>query len=161
MCLVSSCSSVYSLTPAAFLLPIAEAAYPCCVAIVTEYRDNCHGISGQLPRNIETTVTQHEQPVLQLLFCPSLTGRMPILQWLFAHFPLPPCPSLPSSPPIFRCQSSCPKAGSPPRSSLPSATSRGSPLPRNPVKTEVANNKKCCYWAFYFVMLMILLTFAS
>ena len=70
VCLVSSCSSVYSLTPAAFLLPIAEAAYPCCVAIVTEYRDNCHGISGQLPRNIETTVTQHE---------------LPVLQWLFAH----------------------------------------------------------------------------
>ena len=47
--------------------------------------------------------------------------------WLFAHFPLPPCPSLPSSPSIFRSQSSCPKAGTPPRSSLPSATSKGFP----------------------------------
>ena len=62
------------------------------VTTVTEYRDNCHGISRQLSQNIVPTVTQHEMPIFQWLLayhwqagCPFSNGCLPISRRLPAH----------------------------------------------------------------------------
>ena len=36
-------------------------AFPTSVTIATEYRDNCHGISRQLARNIVTVATDYKE----------------------------------------------------------------------------------------------------
>lgn len=100
--------------------------------------------------------------------CPFFNGCLPIIDGPDAHFTMAVCPFSAASLPIIAklpAHLPLPVFLSKGRQPAPLQSSvgnlEGSSLPRNPVKTEVANNKKCCYWAFYFVMLMILLTFAS
>jgi len=78
--------------------------------------------------------------------CPFSAASLPIIAKLPAHLPLP----------VFLSKGRHP---APLQSSV--GNLEGSSLPRNPVETEAANNKKCCYWAFYFEILLNLRNFAS
>lgn len=78
--------------------------------------------------------------------CPFSAASLPIIAKLPAHLPLP----------VF-----LPKGRQPAPLQSSVGNLEGIPLPRNPVETEAANNKKCCYWAFYFEILLNLRNFAS